>query len=78
MLLTLMLLFGVLIMLQSSEPSAPPEPTPTPTPSVCKNCGRLEGFTDHNGHTNQLMDNGVWCVFCMLEAEDRALAYLRR
>ena len=75
MLLILMLLFGVLIMLQ---PPAPTEPASTPIPSVCKSCGRLEGFTDRNGHTNQLMDNGAWCVFCMLEAEDRALAYLRR
>ena len=75
MLLILMLLFGVLIMLQPPEPT---KPTPTPTPSVCRSCGRLEDFTDRNGHTNQLMDNGASCVFCMLEAEDRALAYLWR
>ena len=75
MLLILMLLFDVLIMLQ---PPAPTKPAPTSIPSVCRNCGRLKDFTDRNGHTNHLMDNGAWCVFCMLEAEDRALAYLWR
>ena len=77
MLLSL-ILFGALILAIVNQPSAPPEPAPPPIPNMCRNCGRLEDFTDRNGHTNTLMDNGAWCVFCMLEAEDRAIAYLRR
>ena len=74
----LSLIFGALILIMANQSSAPPEPAPPSIPSVCRSCGRLEDFTDRNGHTNTLMDNGAWCVFCMLEAEDRALAYLRR